>query len=151
MAKVSERSVVLMLLAMEVEKFDGEIAAYGTGPDRDLEVEIALSQPQFFNAGPYYEGARDRIAMKLEDGTERIPGNEPDMLVPHYLSDTDDARKLQPEGWHASTIIQDRWEPEFWYVALRQPGRDNAADCKANSLAKAWAAAALKAQAFEVA
>lgn len=151
MKKPSQASIDLMLLAMEVERFEGGVNYYGFDEGRALEVKIALSQPQFFNGGPYYEGARDRIGMKLEDGIERLPGNEPEMLVPHYLIDTDHARRLQPKGWHASAIIQDRWEPHLWYVALRKPGRDGAADCKANSLAKAWASAALKAQSFEVA
>lgn len=147
--KITREAEALMVLALTVEKFDLN-TEWPYDDRRDLEVKIALSQPQFFNEGPYYEGAPDRIGMfSPEDGSRMIPGNEPRMLVPHYLDNTDHARKLQPEGWHAGTIIQDRWKPEFWYVGLRKPGSDALANAKCDSLAKAWTAAALKAQAFE--
>jgi hypothetical protein len=65
------------------------------GPDRDLDIALALAQPnRFFNAGPYYEGAADRIGVIQPDGTRSLPGQGPDMLVPRYTASLDAAMTL---------------------------------------------------------
>lgn len=64
-------------------------------PDRELDIEIALAQPEkFFNAGPYYDGAPDRIGRIDEEGERSVPGNGPDMLVPRYTASLDAAMTL---------------------------------------------------------
>lgn len=71
-----------------------------TGPSRELDVQIALAQPdKFFNAGPYYAGADDRIGRIYPDGSTSVPGNAPDGLVPKYTDSIDAALMLVPEGW----------------------------------------------------
>lgn len=149
MVKVNKEAQALMVLAMQVEQFEGDSKPHMKDcPGRDLEIEVALSQPQFFELPPRYEGAGRNIAKGDPEGEHTTGGINGDINVLRYLIDTDDARTLQPKGWHASTIIQDRWEPHLWFVMLRKSGSGEAS-AKCNSLAKAWTAAALKAQAFE--
>lgn len=148
--KQNPKSAMLMLLADSVEQFEGEAHSYSSGPHRDLEIEIALSQPEYFELPPRYEGAGRNIAKGDPEGEHTTGGTGGDMMVLHYLSDTDHARQLQPKGWHASTIMQDRWNPALWFVCLRKAGIDGAASCKTNTLAKAWVVAALRAQAMEI-
>ena len=79
-----------------------------SGPDRELDIAIALALPvwtycdkpgRFFNAGPYYEGAADRIGFKsFDDSLQSLPGNAPDMMMPRFTDSLDAAMTLVPEG-----------------------------------------------------
>lgn len=81
----------LLALAEAVEKL--------TGPDRAVDAQIALALPMYFNAGPAYDGAPDRIGKINADGSHSIPGNAHDMLVRAYTASLDAAMTLVPEGW----------------------------------------------------
>jgi hypothetical protein len=81
-----------------------------TGPDREVDIAIALSQTdRFFNAGPRYEGAADRIG-KIIDGLPHVPGQAHDMLVPRYTASLDAAMGLVPDG---HTIQLSDWEADL--------------------------------------
>lgn len=60
----------------------------------------------------------------------------------------DAAMLLTPAEWYASSIIQDRWKPELWFVSLRKPGGYNAS-AKKNGLAHAYLSAAVAAHDIE--
>lgn len=60
----------------------------------------------------------------------------------------DAAMLLAPVEWYASSIIQDRWKPELWFVSLRKPGGYNAS-AKKNGLAHAYLSAAVAAHDIE--
>lgn len=144
------RVVDLNMLAEQVEQFDAVINRHGKNdPGRDLEIEIALTQSQFVEGAPRYEGAGRNIVLIYEDGRQVSGGINGDINVPKYLGDTDDARRLQPYGWHVSMIKQDRWEPDYWYVGLRNAAIHESVSSRCNDLAKAWTAACLKALAIE--
>ena len=78
------------------------------GADRELDSAIALGLPswtygekagRFYNAGPKYDGADDRIGFEADDGSTVVPGNAPDMMVPDFTASLDAAMTLVPEGW----------------------------------------------------
>ncbi len=61
------------------------------------------------------------------------------VLAESYL---EAAMLLVPDQWYASSIIQDRWKPQQWFVALRKPG-GFCATTKKNGLTLAYLTAAL--------
>lgn len=102
-----------------------------SGPNRDVDVLIALAQPEtFFNAGPRYAGAEDRIGKRMPDG-DHIPGQDEHMLVPAYTASLDAAMTLVPEDaltWHAGkhlktgegqayVLVPDRRDPLYVVTA----------------------------------
>jgi hypothetical protein len=97
------------------------------GVDRDLDIEVALALPswtygggpmRFFNAGPYYEGAADRIGLQSIHGGERpiVPGQAPDMLVPKFTESVDVAKRVMPAGWFVriTEVRFGMWRCEAW-------------------------------------
>jgi hypothetical protein len=86
-------------MTMDLNELAARVEALA-GPDREMDILIALAQPgRFFNAGPKYDGAPDRIGMINPDGSQSLPGNAPDMLVPRYTASIDAAMTLVPKGW----------------------------------------------------
>jgi hypothetical protein len=90
----------------EVKTDFAELAATmerAVGPDRELDIAVALALPsfqygdrvcRFFNDGPYYEGAADRIGLIDDsDGWRTLPGSAPDMLVPAFTGSLDAAMR----------------------------------------------------------
>lgn len=89
--EVFARADELATLAQRVQTED---------PSRDLDkdVVLALRPDIYFNAGPYYEGAPDRIGMMAASG-DVIPGNEPLMFVPHVTSSWDASKRFMLPNW----------------------------------------------------
>jgi hypothetical protein len=150
-----------------------ERAEQATGPDRKFDIEIALSLPawtyggkqgRFFNAGPKYKGANDRIGFRADDGSEVRPGGPYDMLVPYFTKSLDAAMQLVPEGWRVLRLDQ-RWIEGDWcchltpqptqrqvaaFKAGRTVGYETADSRQVATPALALVAACLKAQAEQV-
>jgi len=84
-----------------------------TASDRKVDVAVALVlTDQFFNAGPKYDGAPDRIGI-LRDGESVVPGNgAADRFVPQYTASLDAAMTLIPEGWAISALSMWPASPE---------------------------------------
>ena len=126
-----------------------------TGPDRELDVTIALAQPdRFFNAGPQYDGAPDSIGtIDPSDGSQSIPGNAHDMLVPRYTSSLDAAMTLVPEGchWSLRKTPLNNYLASVFVIAPNGSDRpyvpDTFEQVQAATAANALAAAALRAHA----
>lgn len=122
-----------------------------TGLDRAVDIAVALGQPdRFFNAGPKYDGAPDRIGMIHADGSQSLPGNAPDMLVPRYTASIEAAMTLIDPAYRLSvseTAIEGlpRWE----VVLIRRDadfGRGRKITVTGHTLPTTIAAAALRAR-----
>ncbi len=116
-----------------------------TGPDRELDVAIALSLPGFFNAGPYYDGAKDRIGTIDVDGNKSIPGNDPLMLVRHYTASLDAAMSLVPEGQRRVEFGTYNGGGAWAYVHVGSERGEQLGESEADTETLALCAAALRA------
>jgi hypothetical protein len=130
------------------------------GADRELDIAIALGLPsatygdkagRFYNAGPYYDGADDRIGFEAEDGSTVVPGGAPDMLVRPYTASLDAAMTLVPEGHKWVVQQNDSDKPGRQHFAELRRGHmtsyDKAFPVWATTPALALCAAALRARA----
>jgi len=118
-----------------------------TGPDRELDCEIAVAALGFFVAEPRYKGDV-RYCYKDSEGVTHQPGNAGDMLARAFTASLDAALTLVPEGWHISFMSQDRYTQRSM-LALARNGDNSGkiAPCEdAATPALALTAAALKAR-----
>lgn len=134
-----------------------------TGPDRELDCDIAVAALGFFTLPPRYEGGDVLYCYKDDKGVTNSPGQAGDMLVRHFTASLDAAMTLVPERWSVAQIGEWYDTPlrakGQWFVALyrrlvriNDGGSGGAADpyarCEhARSAALALTAAALRAHA----
>ena len=114
-----------------------------TGPDRELDVEIALSLGIVTEReGNTFYGHRDYGTMVLEHDYYDYAGGPPEL--PHYTTSIDAAMTLVPEGW--MRIFGD--DPDSGKaVAGLYKGSEGDAKSIAETIPLALCAAALRARA----
>lgn len=87
-----------------------------TGPDRELDAEIALAVGIVSERdGNVFYGNRDYSVMVMERGYYDIEGSAPEL--PHLTSSIDDALTLMPEG--APWRIE--FDGDLYYVEMYKP------------------------------
>jgi hypothetical protein len=76
-----------------------------TGPDRELDAEIAVTALGFFVADPRYPGAPTAYGYVDEDGSRVEPGHGGKQLIRQFTSSLDAAMTLVPVGWSVLLFV----------------------------------------------
>lgn len=100
-----------------------------TGPDRELDCEIAIAVDGYFTLPPRWDGGPIGYGYVDADGTLIHPGHGGDQLVKRYTASID-----------AALALVERCLPEWWWLredghSIRLVGPDNG-DCYPSSVGK---------------